>query len=105
VAEASSVSPLTVFVLIFKKEELIHMKQISIEKFIDKLGCDVYPITIGKFLLNKKRILGYFSKAAEPTFEIRMNYSIDHSDCEICKEKEPDGILCRQHTSINRVLT
>lgn len=81
------------------------MKQFSIEKFIEKLGCDVYPITIGKFLLNKRRILGYFSKAAEESFEIRMNYAIDHSDCEVCKEKEPDGILCRQHTSITRVLT
>ena len=80
------------------------MKQVSVEKFIDKLGCEVYPITITKFLLNKRRILSYFSKASDPDFEIRVKYTVDHSDCEICKEKESEGVLCRQHTSIDRVL-
>lgn len=80
------------------------MEQVSTEKFIDKLGIDVYPITIVKFLLNKKRILSYFKKATEKDFEIRVKYTVDHSDCKICKEKEPDGVLCRQHTSIHRVL-
>ena len=78
----------------------------SMEKFIEKLNCDVYPITIAKFLLNKRKILSYFSKAADKDFEIRgVKYSIDPSTCEVCKQKEPEGILCRQHTSINRVLT
>lgn len=81
------------------------MKQVSVEKFIEKLGADVYPITIVKFLLNKRRILSYFSKAADENFEIRVKYTVDHSDCPICKEKESDGVLCRQHTSIQRVLT
>lgn len=81
------------------------MKQISTEKFIEKLGCEVYPITFIKFLLNKRKILSYFSKAARKDFEIRVKYKIDHSDCEVCKEKEPDGVLCRQHTSIQRVLS
>lgn len=80
------------------------MKQVSVEKFLDKLGCEVYPITFVKFLLNKRRILSYFSKASDPDFEIRVKYTVDHSDCEICKQKEPDGVLCRQHTSIDRVL-
>jgi hypothetical protein len=80
------------------------MEQVSTEKFIEKLGVDVYPITIVKFLLNKKRILSYFKKATEEDFEIRVKYLVDHSDCEACKEKEPEGILCRQHTSIDRVL-
>jgi len=81
------------------------MKQVSVEKFIEKLGADVYPITIVKFLLNKRRILSYFSKAADENFELRVKYKIDHSDCPICKDKVEDGILCRQHTSIQRVLT
>lgn len=80
------------------------MRQTSIEKFIDKLGVEVYPITFIKFLLNKSRILSYFSKAADPNFEIRTKYVVDHSDCKICKEKESDGVLCRHHTSIDRVL-
>jgi len=80
------------------------MKQVSVEKFISKLGVEVYPITIVKFLLNKKRILSYFSKAADKNFEIRLKYKVDHSDCDICTEKKSSGILCRQHTSIDRVL-
>ena len=80
------------------------MKQISVEKFIEKLGADVYPITIVKFLLNKRRILSYFSKAADEAFELRVKYKIDPSDCELCNEKKSEGILCRQHTSIDRVL-
>jgi hypothetical protein len=81
------------------------MQQVSTEKFIEKLGIEVFPITIVKFLLNKRRILSYFKKATEDNFEIRVKYTIDHSDCELCKEKESKGILCRQHTSIQRVLT
>ena len=46
------------------------MKIYSAEKFIEKLGCDVYPITIVKFLLNKRRILSYFQKAASKDFEL-----------------------------------
>jgi len=80
------------------------MEQVSSEKFIEQLGVDIYPITIVKFLLNKRRILSYFKKATEENFEIRVKFKVDHSDCEVCKEKAPDGVLCRQHTSIDRVL-
>lgn len=80
------------------------MEQVSMEKFTEKLGIDIYPITIVKFLLNKRRILSYFKKATDENFEIRTKYFVDHSDCTACKEKESDGVLCRQHTSINRVL-
>jgi len=80
------------------------MKQVSVEKFIEKLGAEIYPITIVKFLLNKRRILSYFSKAADDNFELRVKYKVNHDDCEICKQKKSDGVLCRQHTSIHRVL-
>lgn len=80
------------------------MKPVSTEKFIEKLGCEVYPITIVKYLLNKRRILSYFSKASDPNFVIRTKYKIDPSDCEMCEQKKDEGMLCRQHTSIDRVL-
>ncbi len=80
------------------------MKQLSMEKFLEKMGCEVYPITLIKFLLNRRRILSYFERAADPDFKIRMIYTTDHENCEVCKEKISDGILCRQHTSIERVL-
>ena len=81
------------------------MKQVSTEKYIEQLGCEVYPITIVKFLLNKRRILSYFSKAADKNFELRVKYTLDHTDCEACEEKKSDGVLCRQHTSIDRVMS
>jgi len=79
------------------------MKLITTEKFIEKLDCDIYPITIIKFLLNKRKILSYFSKAARDDFYIKgLKYKVDHIDCQICSEKT--DMLCRQHTSIERVL-
>jgi len=80
------------------------MRKTSTERFLEKMDVEVYPITIIKFLLNKRRILSYFERAADPGFEIRIKYKVDHSDCEACKDKESEGILCRQHTSIDRVL-
>jgi hypothetical protein len=81
------------------------MKRSSVEEFLSKLeGCEIYPITLIKFLLNRKRILTFFQNAANEAFEIKAVYTLDNSNCEPCKEKAPDGILCRQHTSINRVL-
>ena len=80
------------------------MEQVSTEKFIEKLGIDVFPITIVKFLLNKRRIMSYFKKATEDNFEIRIKYTIDHDSCESCQERVSQNILCRQHTSIQRVL-
>lgn len=81
------------------------IKQFSLEKFIERLGCEVYPITILKFLLNKRRILSYFRKAADPEFELRIVYTTNNEDCEPCLQKKPEGVLCRQHTSIERVLS
>jgi hypothetical protein len=81
------------------------MKQISSEKFIEKLGVDVYPITIIKFLLNKKRILSFFNKALRSDFVLRgTRYFQDNSNCEMCKIKNNDGFFCRQHTSLYRIL-
>ena len=82
------------------------MKSIVLEKFVEDHEVDVYPITLSKFLMNKNKILHYFVKAEDPEFKIRgREYKVDHSECEICKTKEVDKVLCRQHTSIQRVLT
>jgi len=81
------------------------MKQVSTEKFLERLEVEVYPITIVKFLLNKRRILSYFAKAADSSFELRgTRYEVDPSNCDMCISKKSEGILCRQHTSIHRVL-
>ena len=79
----------------------------SLERFIERLNCQVYPITLFKFLVNKRRIQSYFSKAADRSFQIRdwKKFNLDTESCELCKQKKSKGILCRQHTSIDRVLT
>lgn len=81
------------------------MKHVSTEKFIEKLGAEVYPITIIKFLLNKKRILSFFSRADRKDFVLKgTKYFQDNSNCEICNLKKSEGFCCRQHTSLYRIL-
>jgi len=80
------------------------MRHVSSEKLIEKMRVELFPITMVKFLLNRRRILSYFSKAADKDFELRgIQYKADPSECEVCKSKET-GMLCRQHTSIHRIL-
>ena len=81
------------------------MKIVSSEKFIEKLGCDIYPITIIKFMLNRKKIMTYFSIASNDSFQMRgASREIDSSNCKACQERKHRNMLCRQHTSIERVL-
>lgn len=82
------------------------MKQIVAEKFIEQIEAEVYPITIIKFLLNRGKILSYFSKVVSKSFQVEK-VSMDYKGCELCKESEEklgSGILCRQHTSLQRIL-
>jgi len=81
--------------------------QIVLEKFIEEMKVDLYPVTLLKFILNKKKILKYFLNANDPEFKLKSNKQItmDHKDCELCKSKESEGILCRQHTSIHRTMS
>ncbi len=82
------------------------MNYVSAEQFVERLGCDVYPITIVKFLLNKGRILSYFSKVAMGRYSINgTRYQLDPESCSYCANKKKEGILCREHTSIDRVMT
>jgi len=82
------------------------MNQILIEDFINKLKCDVYPITFIKFIINKDRVLSYFKKASDKNIIIHgIQKSLDKSKCFKCKEKKILNIPCRQHSSIERILT
>lgn len=82
------------------------MKLVSTEIFAERLGCDIYPITFIKFILNMRKILYYFTTAAGSDFRTGVpSYQIDHTDCRSCQSKVDQDMLCRQHTSIQRVLT
>jgi hypothetical protein len=82
------------------------MKQIVAEKFVEQIEAEVYPITIIKFLLNRSRILSYFSKVVSKNFQIdKLN--TEHENCLLCKQSEEklgNGVLCRQHTSLERIM-
>lgn len=83
------------------------MKITSIEKIIENMKVSVYPVTVMKFLLNKRTILSYFELALSSNFEKRgVQYSLDNSNCVACQQKQKieKNMLCRQHTSIKRVL-
>lgn len=80
------------------------MNIVSFENFISQLSCEVYPITLLKFMLNKKKLKSLISKLeSNNEYNKKLVYKIDNSDCNECKEKA-SGILCRKHTSINRIL-
>lgn len=82
-------------------------KPVVVEKMIDDLKVQVYPITIVKFALNRRKIVSYVEKAASDEFKIRgEKFKINNEDCKFCKQKREEGIAnyCRQHTSVNRVL-
>jgi hypothetical protein len=79
------------------------MKPVSTEKIIEGFECDVFPITIVKYLLNKRKILSFFEKGLDKNFEPKIKYIVTDPNCEECKRKESEGMLCRQHTSIDRV--
>jgi hypothetical protein len=106
-SDASSyIEFLSALVFWFKKFFGGTMEITVTEKFIEKLGVEVYPVTIIKFLLNKKRILSYFSKATDKDFELsESTLKLNTETCEYCKEKQEQGLLCRNHTSIQRVLS
>lgn len=78
-----------------------------VEKMTDDLKVQVFPITIVKFALNRRKIISYVEKAASNEFKIRgEKFKIADENCKFCKQKREEGIAnyCRQHTSVNRVL-
>ena len=77
------------------------MDYLSLEMMIDRLDVDVYPITIMKYILNRGKILYYFSKAKEPNFVVKGNFSYDPTNCEKCKIDKSK--ICRDHTTIDRI--
>lgn len=80
------------------------MTRVSTERYIEQLGAEVYPVALIKFLLNKRRIINYFLAALHEDFNPKFKFNLDTENCEGCKIKKDEGLLCRQHTSIHRVL-
>jgi len=81
------------------------MDIISAEKLIEQMQITIYPITLVKLLLNRSKILSNIDNAKRHNFEIRgIKYKVDSSSCKMCEQKREEKMLCRQHTSIQRVL-
>lgn len=87
------------------------MKAYSIEKFVEQTGLDgiVYPVTIMKFILNRGKYVRTISRLSNQGFGNMFKFKVNDPKCPSCIIKkdnsENKSILCRQHTSIERVLT
>lgn len=82
-------------------------KQVVVEKLIDNFKVKVYPITIVKLMLNRRKIMTYMEKAASDDFKIRgEKFKLDNDDCKFCQQKKEEEVAnyCRQHTSVQRVM-
>ena len=83
----------------------MNRERLSIEYFLQNKKVDVYPITLMKFLLNKSKILYYFSLVEKKEGFKGSVYEVDNSQCPYCSNTLPDHKLCRQHFSINRIFS
>lgn len=89
------------------------MNIIPAEKIIkENLGSDptkdIFPITILKYLLNRGIILSFFDKVGQIEFDkIPSKILLDENECPACISNKNNGVnlLCRKHTSIQRVLS
>jgi len=79
------------------------MNRKSGESFITRIGAEVYPITLIKFLLNRKKILSYFYNVTKSEFVIKFAQTLTSADCKMC-QNQTDSKQCRNHTSIKRVM-
>lgn len=65
---------------------------------------DIFPITLVKFLLNRKKIMSFFNRIQQPEIKTLPSYiDLYNIDCDACKNN-PRKMLCRKHTSIQRVM-
>lgn len=71
-----------------------------IEKILRDVPVNVYPVTIAKYLLNKKKINNFFESVLSGSKEDFKRYIIDpdKSKCSFCT-----NMTCRKHISIERV--
>jgi len=65
---------------------------------------DIFPITLTKFLLNKKKIVSFFERVEQTEIQSLPSYiDFDHNKCDACNNNTR-GLLCRKHTSIERIM-
>lgn len=77
----------------------------TLESFVESHNLDVYPITIAKYLINKKRFLDFFNRIFNRE-KLEYSFNSDYTMCEFCKQsqKEGKGKYCQKHNSSNRIL-
>ena len=79
---------------------------IEIEKELESVFGIIFPVTLVKYILNKKKILTIFSKIENETFKSSyLPFTLDNSCCDHCKEKSEVNVKCRMHTSIDRIFS
>jgi hypothetical protein len=79
---------------------------IEVEKVLESTFGIIYPVTLVKFILNKKKILTILRKITQGNFKSSYPpFSLDNSQCTYCKQKVEMGVKCRMHTSIDRIFS
>lgn len=78
------------------------MKTTKMEHLLDDTQSEVYPITVAKFLLNKKRIKSFFATASKEGFDKIIDAEIENSEvCKDCIESKHD--MCNFHQTVERI--
>jgi hypothetical protein len=87
-----------------KLDNIITAEKVIKEELQKDPTHDVFPITLIKFLLNRKRIVGFFEKVEQTEIQNLPSYiGFDHKKCNACINNSR-GMLCRKHTSIERIM-
>ena len=82
---------------------------VTAEKVIkDELGLyptkDIFPITLIKFLLNRKKLMNFFERTDQyEILDLQSYIDFNYATCDACINNER-GMLCRKHTSIERII-
>ncbi len=64
--------------------------------------CDVFPITLSKFLLDRENIINFFSYMLKTNIINKNELILNKEDCEYCKKS--DIGICKNHMSLKKVL-
>jgi len=81
------------------------VKQKKIEMYLKDMGVDVFPITLMKLLINRKKIVNWIRDFGENIKNGKIKITDeDYEKCEFCKaSSQRDRKKCRAHISLDRI--
>jgi len=87
-----------------KLDNIVEAEKIIKETLKKDPTKDIFPITIVKFLLNREKIMNFFYRTDQDEIKELQSYiNYGSYKCEACLNN-PKNMLCRKHTSIERII-